>query len=251
MSFDFTGKAALVTGAGGGLGRAIAVGLAKGGASVAVVDLNEGGLRETATMVEAAGGRAYVHPADISQKPNCEAAIAAAVQAFGRLDTLVNNAGIISFNPLENIAEADWRKIFAVNVDGPFFLIQAAMPHLLEAQGSVVNICSTAAFIGEAYLIPYCATKSALLSMTKSLAMELMHKPVRVNAVAPGGIVTPMAANSNIAFEPDMSLMQRYMPLRGSSQPEDIAEVALFLASDHARSVHGACYVVDKGAIAG
>jgi NAD(P)-dependent dehydrogenase (short-subunit alcohol dehydrogenase family) len=145
----------------------------------------------------------------------------------------------------------DWSKLFAANVTAPFFLMQAAMPHLIETKGNIVNVVSTAAFLGQAYTAPYGATKAALLSLTKSLAMEMMHSPVRINALAPGGMLTEMVTTLEFPQDADQSLIARYIGLRPPAQPEDIVEPLMFLASERARSVHGACYTADSGITAG
>ena len=164
---------------------------------------------------------------------------------------LCNIAGILRFHALGDVTPEDWNKLFSANVTAAFFMIQAAMPHLIKTKGNVVNIVSTAAFVGQAYTAPYAATKAALLSLTKSLAMEFMHAPVRINALAPGGMMTEMVQNVEFPEDADQSLIARYIGIRPPSQPEDIVEPLIFLASDRARSVHGACYKADNGITSG
>jgi len=137
-------------------------------------------------------------------------------------------------------------------LSAPFYLIQAAIPHLLAANGAVVNVTSCAAFVGQAYLAAYSATKAGLTHMTKSLAMEYIHQPIRFNAVAPGGMATALAANMrSLPSDADVSLVKRFSPLRGLVEIEDAAEVVAFLASDAAYAYHGACIQIDKGITAG
>ena len=149
------------------------------------------------------------------------------------------------------MSAADFQKTLAVNLSAPFYLIQAAIPHLLQANGAVVNVTSSAALIGEAYAVAYCATKAALNHMTKSLAMEYMHKPIRFNAVAPGGMLTNMGQTIKMPPDIDYSLMKRYTGLRGMVEVDDVADMIAFLASDAGRSYHGAIISIDRGITAG
>ncbi len=248
---EFAGKAIAVTGAASGLGRAASIRFAKEGGKLCLIDLNQQGLEETAATIRDAGGDCLIGAGDLGDPANCKAAVAAALDAFGRLDVLCNVAGILRFHALEHVTQEDWNRLFSANVSGAFFMMQAAMPHLIESKGNVVNVVSTASFLGQAYTAPYAATKSALLSLTKSLAMEYMHHPVRINALAPGGMLTEMVQTLEFPADADQSLIARYIGLRPPSQPEDIVEPLLFLASDRARSVHGACYTADSGITAG
>jgi len=247
MDINFSGKIALVTGASSGLGRATALGFAAAGASVFLVDINQAGLDETKAAIDAAGGVSAIFCGDISAKANCVAAVEAAVAAFGRLDILCNVAGIVKFARIPDVTEADWERMMRVNLHGPFYLCQAAIPHLLASHGNIVNVASSAALKGQAYLCPYATSKAALVHMTKSMAMEYVHKPIRINAVAPGSMHTGMAETTTIPEGLDFSLIGRYSGLRAISTPEDVAETILFVASDHAKSIHGACVSVDGG----
>ena len=204
---DMAGKAALVTGAASGLGRATAAALAKAGADICLVDVNEAGLRETAATL---ARPALVHATDLAVAANCQAAVAAAIGAFGRLDALCNVAGLIIFTHSADMAEADWARTIAVNLGAPFHLSRAAIPHLLQAEGAIVNVASSAAFIGEAYAAAYCASKAGLVGMTRAMAMEFMHKPIRINAVAPGGMRTNIAADLRLPEGADMALIKRF-----------------------------------------
>ncbi|GAB3098349.1 SDR family oxidoreductase [Aestuariicella hydrocarbonica] len=249
---DMSEKVALVTGAASGLGRGTAVALATAGAKVCLVDLNEAGLQETATLVQALGVECLVRPADLSQKDNCEAVVAETVAAFGRLDALCNVAGVIFFNHSTDMTQVQWDTTMAVNLSAPFFLSQAAIPHLLEQHGAIVNVTSSASFMGEAYAAAYCATKAGLTNLTKAMAMEYMHKPIRINAVAPGGMVTNIVSSfMNMPKDLDGSLMQRFKPLRGTVEVDDVANLVAFMASDAARGYHGNCISIDNGITAG
>lgn len=251
MNVDMKGKAALVTGAASGLGRATALKLAQAGADVCAVDINAEALKETATEIEGLGRKVLVHTTDVSQQPNCGAAVDAAVQAFGRLDALCNVAGIIQMYNAHEMPPADWDRIIGINLNGPFYLIQAAIPHLLEYDGAVVNVTSSAAYVGEAYAGAYCASKAGLNQLTKALAMEYTHQPIRFNAVAPGGMVTNIANNLSMPEGADIDLIKRFSGLRGTVEVEDVADIIAMLASDTGRGFHGACINIDKGITAG
>ncbi len=139
----------------------------------------------------------------------------------------------------------------AVNMSAPFWLSQAALPHLLERGGNIVNVASSAAFLGEAYLVPYTASKAALVQMTKSMAMEFLKQNVRINAVAPGGMNTAIGANESLPEGADMALLQRFMPVRPMAEPALVADLIVYVASDRAANIHGACLSTDAGITAG
>ena len=248
---EFTDKVVLVTGAASGLGRAASLRFAAEGARVCLVDLNADGLADTAKRVTDAGGTSTSYCGDLGQPATCAAAVATAVDAFGRLDVLVNVAGILRFHALADVTPDDWQKLLSANLTAPFFMMQAAMPHLVAAKGNVVNVASSAAFIGQPYTAPYAATKAGLLSLTRSLAMEFVKSPVRINAIAPGGMLTEMVAGLAFPEGADHDMILRYCGFRPPSDPLDIVEPLIFLASDRARAVHGACYTADNGITAG
>lgn len=248
---EFDAKVVLVTGAASGLGRAASVRFAQEGAQVCLVDINAAGLSETARTITDAGGLCANYCGDLGLPSNCADAVNVAIEAFGHLDVLCNVAGILRFHALADVSAEDWNKLFAVNVTAPFFMTQAAMPHLVESKGNVVNVASTAAFIGQSYTAPYAATKAALLSLTKSLAMEFIKSPVRINAIAPGGMMTEMLQGLAFPEGADTDMIMRYCGFRPPNTPEDVVEPLLFLASERARAVHGACYTADNGITAG
>ncbi len=245
------GKVALVTGAASGLGRATAYALGRAGAEVCVVDVNAAALEETAAALRALKVRALVHATDLSVRDNCISAVAAAITGLGRLDALCNVAGIIVMCNAHEMHALDYERTVAVNLSAPFYLMQAAIPHLLQTQGAVVNVTSSAAFVGEAYAAAYCATKAGLTHMTKALAMEYVHKPIRFNAVAPGGMATNIGNTLRMPEGADVALIKRYTGLRGLIEVDDAAELIAFLASDAGRSYHGACINIDRGVTAG
>lgn len=246
---DMKGEAAVVTGAASGLGRATAVKLAEAGANLCLVDLNEAGLAETAGLIS--GVEVILHPADLSDPDACRAPVDAAVERFGRLDALCNIAGLIKFANSPQMPREDWDRTIAVNLTAPFLLSQAAIPHLLETEGAIVNCSSTAAFVGEAYAAAYCASKAGLLQMTKAMAMEFSRKPIRINAVAPGGMMTNIGNNMQMPENVEIDLIQRFSGLRGLVEVDDVADVICMLASDAGRGFHGSCVTIDAGITAG
>jgi len=248
---DMNGKAALVTGAAAGLGRATALRLARAGADVCLVDINAEGLEETAAELRSIGVQALIQATDLGVADNCRSVVATAVTQFKRLDALCNVAAVFIPSHTAQMSNTDWDKTLAVNLSAPFHLIQAALPHLLEAHGAVVNVTSCAAFTGQAYTAAYCATKAGLTHMTKALAMEFMNQPIRFNAVAPGGMMTALAAGFRNLQDPDAELVKRFSPMRGVVEIDDVAEMVAFLASDAARGYHGASISVDNGITAG
>ena len=247
----FTGRAALITGAASGIGRAVAVRLASEGSSVLAHDLNRAGLDETAKLVADAGGTVETRTGDISDPEECRGAVAACVSAYARLDVLGNVAGIARGEHMADVSVAGYRQMMGVNVDGPFFLAQAALPHLLESGGTIVNIASNAGLMGQAYTVVYCMTKGAVVQLTRALAMELMKTPVRVNAIAPAGTNTNLTATWTMPSDIDWDLMGRYSGMRGMNSAEEVANVFAFLASDEASSIHGAIISADRGVTTG
>jgi len=248
IAIDMNGKAALVTGAASGLGRATAQKLAAAGADLCLVDVNRAGLEETAGLV---GGTPLLHPADLADPDACTGAVAAAVARFGRLDALCNVAGIFKFAHAAELPRSDWDRIIAINLSAPFFLSQAAIPHLLEAEGAIVNVASSAAFVGEAYAAAYCASKAGLAQITKAMAMEYSRKPIRINAVAPGGMMTNISAGMQMPDNLEYDLIQRFSGLRGLVEVDDVADLIAMLASPAGRSYHGAVISIDAGITAG
>jgi NAD(P)-dependent dehydrogenase (short-subunit alcohol dehydrogenase family) len=247
----FEGKAALITGAGSGIGRAVAIRLAAEGARVLGHDLRVEGLDETAAIVAEAGGTMATRQGDVSDRDECRATVEACVAAFGRLDVLGNIAGIARADNFADITEEAYRQVMAVNVDGCFFLAQAAIPHLLEVGGNIVNIASNAGLMGIAYSVAYSMSKGAIVQMTRSLAMEYIKTPLRVNAIAPGGVQTAISANYQLPEGVDFDLMAPYMGFRGQGEADEIAALFALVASDESPSIHGSILSIDRGLTAG
>lgn len=244
----------MVTGAGSGLGAATALRLVSEGAIVFGTGRNPAGLETTraqAAQLAQHGGRLETGLLDVSQPARCAEAVAQCVSQCGRLDALVNVAGGHVFRHATAITEADWLQDLAVNLNGPFFLSQAAIPHLLQSHGNIVNVASIAGLQGQAYSAGYCSAKHGLIGLTKALALEYINTPLRVNAVVPGGMKTPQVDNITFPADADFNLIMRTAAQRGFMPVGDVAAVIAFIASDEARSVHGSVQVVDNGKLAG
>lgn len=244
-------KAALVTGAASGLGRATALKLADIGSDLWLVDVNEAGLAETAELLAPSGRIVGTETADLSDPAACHAVVAHAVQKFGRLDALCNVAGLIYLANTPDMPLDRFQRTIDVNLSAPFLLSQAAIPHLLETNGAIVNVASSASYIGEAYAAAYCASKWGIVGMTKAMAMEFQKKPIRINAVAPGGMMTNIAVNFTPPENCDFELLKRFSGMRGTVDVEDVADMIALLASDAGRGFHGACLSIDAGITAG
>lgn len=241
-------KVAIVTGAGSGNGRGIALRLAEEGARITVADVSQTGAEETVAMIAAAGGEALAVRADVSQKEQVEAMVAATVQHFGAVDILVNNAGVETLIPFLDLPEAEWDRVLAVNLKGPFLCTQAAAKEMIKAGrgGKVVNIASinsAVALVGQAH---YVSSKGGLLLLTKSLALELAPHNINVNAVGPGVIETAMTTNS-LSNPARKEMFLNRIPLKRIGQPRDIGNAVLFLASDEADYITGTILYVDGG----
>lgn len=246
---DFTGTRAIVTGAASGIGRATALHLAREGAHVLAADISEQGLAETAKLAE---GSLKTHIYDASDVESCHALIAGAA-ASGPIDILCNIAGMLDWGETHEFDEGRFERIIAINLTGTYAMCRAALPHLIQSKGCIVNMASTAALAGTPYAAAYTASKHGVAGLTKSIAIEYASKGVRVNAVCPGHVDTPMGNKAPPTGDIDWALMMRAAPklLDGKCDPEDIAEMVAFLASDKASKITGALFTVDGGQLAG
>jgi meso-butanediol dehydrogenase/(S,S)-butanediol dehydrogenase/diacetyl reductase len=243
----FDGKVALVTGAASGIGRETALMLAAEGASIYGADIDEAGLKETVERVRAADGTMQSGRHDLTQRADCFGAVEAATSAFEKLDVVCNIAGASKFHIFEEMPEADWDFLIALNLSGTAFACQAAIPHLIETKGAIVNVTSVAGVVGQAYTAAYCAAKGGVVMLTKALAAEYAETGLRVNAVAPGGVKTPLSSNIDFPEGMNWKLVKRYVGYRGLCEPEEVASAICYLASDEARFVHGSILSIDGG----
>ncbi len=255
---DLTGQVALVTGAARGIGRAIALRLAEAGAAVLVADVDLNGGRETVEAITALGGTAEAMVADVADIAEGRAAVEEAVATFGRLDVLVNNAGIFPVAVALRLSEEQWDRVLDVNLKGAFFLAQAAARLMIAARrgGRIVNIASVAALRPGGNLAHYDASKAGLLALTRALALEFAPHHITVNAILPGEIDTPgtRGNTSELDQQGGVAVMDMHtpeflarIPLGRLGTPEDVANAVLFLASGAAAYITGASLVVDGG----
>ena len=244
MLFEY--QVALVTAAGAGIGRAIALRLAADGASIIVSDVNDAAGAETVSLIEAAGGRAAYKHANVADADHVTALVPFAIESFGRLDLAVNNAGVGAMpKPVQDVTAADWDRSINVTLRGTFLAMQAQVAHFLgQGRGSIVNIASLAGISATPQLTPYGAAKHGVVSLTRSVAKETAEQGIRINAVAPGAIETaalaslPEAARAAYAAE---------IPMKRLGQPEDIANATAFLLSEQAAFITGVVLRVDGG----
>jgi meso-butanediol dehydrogenase / (S,S)-butanediol dehydrogenase / diacetyl reductase len=241
------GKVALITGTSAGLGAAAAKVFAERGASV--FGIARDAERMEAVFADVPGGK--FASVDITTPAACRSAIEACVTAFGRLDVLVNVAGFHKMRHTQTMSDDEWEQDLAVNLHGPFYLSRAALPHLLEVGGNIVNVASIAGVEGEVYSAGYCAAKHGLVGLTRALAVEFTKEKLRVNVVCPGGMPTAQATEFEAPEGADWDLIMRIASPRGFMETADVAKVIAFLASDDAAAVHGAVYRVDNGKGAG
>ena len=246
---DLQGRIALVTGAAQGIGRAIAMELASAGATLALVDMNEAKLAETAAELAATGATAAAFTMNVSSEESIETGAKAILGKFGKVEILVNNAGITRDNLMLRMKRADWDSVLGINLTGAFLLTQALLgPMLKNRWGRIVNIASVVGRTGQAGQVNYSASKAGLIGFTRSLAREVASRNITVNAVAPGYIETPMTAVLN---EQQNAAMMAAIPLGRRGTPQDVAQAVKFLASDAASYITGHVLDVNGGMFMG
>ncbi len=245
--FDLTGKAAIVTGASSGLGRDFARSLARAGAKVALAARRVDALGEVARQIEAFDGRAIPIALDVTDAEAVRACVEAAETELGPISILVNNAGIAHVAPALELEEADWDRVIDTNLKGAWLVAQETARHMarLGHGGSIINVASILGMAATGQLAAYCASKAALVNLTRALAIELARHDIRVNALAPGYVVTDINREF-LASESGQSLKKR-IPQRRFGQPEDLEGALLLLASDASRYMTGSVLTVDGG----
>jgi len=238
----------LITGAGQGIGRAIACAFAEAGRDIVLVDIDEKMLRETTVFVERAGAHCLAIHADVSKEEQVKDSIDRAVSRFGRLDTLCNNAGIGISSPVESLSVEAWDRVINVNLRGTFLYSKHAIPYLENQKGSIINIASTRALMSESGTEAYSASKGGIIALTHALAVSLGPRGIRVNAISPGWIETAewrKQAERRPAVHSDADRLQH--PVGRVGHPLDIAKASLFLASSDSGFMTGQNLVIDGG----
>jgi meso-butanediol dehydrogenase/(S,S)-butanediol dehydrogenase/diacetyl reductase len=251
MNTNATVRVALVTGAARGLGRATAQALAQQGITLMLVDVLADRLEATRDELRHAGARCDAFATDIAIRANCIAAVDTTISTFGRLDILINAAGFMRFNHATEVPEEEFWRIMQVNAAAPFWFAQAAIPHLLSTCGNIVNVLSQSALMGTPYIVPYSMSKAALLQLTKSLAVEYADKSIRINAVAPGAMMTEISTGTRPPPDADFAKVKRYSGQRPPADAAEVAAVVAFISSPLASTVHGAIWTADGGVTAG
>ncbi len=244
-----------MTGAGSGLGRATAMLLASEGGKVACLDVVSDAAEKTQREIAEAGGTGQAVVVDVSDPASVAAAITTAVSNLGRPTIVVNVAGIGRFEHTVDVRFDDWSRILGVNLTGTFLVAQAALPHLLEGGGTIINIASNAGLMGQKYSAAYCASKGGVVNLTRALAIEYQDRGVRVNCVAPGGMDTPMVMSEDSGFQPPAGVdldqfvqeFARVMSPFGNATPEEVATLIAYVASEDARYMSGSIVSIDGG----
>ena len=246
----YEGRGALITGAAAGIGRATAERLASEGASLLLVDVARVGLEETAQRCVALGAAVATRSCDVGDEAQVQATVQACVDRFGKLDALVNIAGILLLKHLAEITLADFERVIRINLTGTFLMCKAAIPHLLMTKGAIVNTSSTSALAGMPYAAAYGTSKGGVLALTRTLAVEFGKQGVRCNAVCPGSITTAMSGGGLLPKDADWKLVSRAMPLDTARGPEVVASVIAMLCSDDGIHINGESIRTDGGTLA-
>jgi meso-butanediol dehydrogenase/(S,S)-butanediol dehydrogenase/diacetyl reductase len=245
----FENKVALVTGAASGIGKGAAKRLAFEGANLMLADINEEGLKATVAELSELGTRVSWVAFNATQSDDFKAIVSATVEEFGGIDVLCNIAGVAGSWRVETMPEDDWSRMIDINLNSVFLISQAALPHLVESKGNIVNMASASAKQGQPYNACYCASKAAVVGFSNAVAAEFASRGVRSNAICPGGVNTPIYDNYVFPEDAELDLVERMrsLPHFGEAQVEDITAMIAYLASDEARFITGVAYSIDGG----
>lgn len=243
----FTGKSVIVTGAASGIGQATAERLAAEGGQVACLDVSPA-LASVVDGITAAGGRAIALECDVADVEQVRTAVADAVEQFGPTDVLCNIAGIGRYFNSTEMTPEQWQRIIDVNLTGTWFVAQAVLPHMLDRDGVILNTASTSGMFAQPWQAAYCASKGGVVMLTKALALEYWDRKLRVNAIAPGGVETPIIQDfSQLPEGGDFSRITRYMSPMGFCKPADLASLYAYVGSDEAHYMTGSVVLMDGG----
>jgi 2-keto-3-deoxy-L-fuconate dehydrogenase len=253
MPFDLSGRTAVITGSGSGIGQAIALRLARHGARVEVLDLGVEAAQETVDQIEQAGGMAHATACDVAEQGAVDATVAEILDRRGRIDILVNNAGVAAVGTVEETTVEDLDRVYRVNIKGVYNGLHAVVPHMVEAGGGVVlNMASVASLVALKDRFAYSMSKGAVLTMTYSIAIDYVSQNIRCNCICPARIHTPFVdgylRDNYPGREAEMfEKLSQYQPIGRMGKPEEVATLALFLCSDEAAFITGAAYPLDGG----
>ncbi len=246
-----TDRAAIITGAAGGIGRATAVKMIQEGASVAIFDVATENLQRTVDDLQSRGARVLGIPTDVSRKKEVEKAVEQVLQRWGRVDILVNNAGIVRMAQLEDVRDEDWDAVVAVNLKGAFFCTRAVLPTMKKNRYGKIVLIGSRASLGKTDRTVYSATKAGLIGVTRTWALELGQYNININYVGPGPIATEMFKANNPEDSPKTKAILQAIPLQRMGRPEDVANLVSFLASDEAAFITGQSIFICGGITVG
>jgi meso-butanediol dehydrogenase/(S,S)-butanediol dehydrogenase/diacetyl reductase len=246
----FEGRGALVTGAASGIGRATALRLSGEGATVVAVDVNADLLATMSEEAGATGGSLSTLVADVGSEAGVDLLVAEAIDRLGKLDVVVNAAGVLSFSHTHEETLDEWSRLITINLTGTFLVCRRALPHLVSSGGNIVNLASTAAHAGQPWAAAYAASKGGVLAFTRALAVEYAGAGVRANTISPGAIDTPITQAFHLPEGADSKLIHRVTPIGGFGTPEGIAAAIAYVASDEASHMNGADILIDGATLA-
>ena len=243
----FKDRVILITGAASGIGRASAIRISQEGGTIVCADIQVDAVNDTVEQIKKNNGDALALVCDVSNEDAVNDTVAKAVSHYGKLNGLCNIAGILAFENTHEVKLADWNRIITINLTGTFLMCKAALPHLLETKGSIVNMSSTAALAGHPWTAAYSASKGGILALTYTLAIEYGRKGVRTNALCPGAVSTPIQQAFRFPDGCDTTLLERITPFDTFRPPEDVAGAVAFLASDDSIHINGTALRIDGG----